>query len=62
MAIAGKQLKKKHIPGPSGVRGRRSDNRLILQKLGWQPTQPLKTGLEITYRWIEAQIKKKIAQ
>ena len=55
MEIAGKQLKKKHIPGPVGVRGRRSDNRLILEKLGWQPTQPLKTGLEITYRWIEAQ-------
>jgi len=31
--IAGKKLHKKHIPGPLGVRGRNSDNRLIGQKL-----------------------------
>ena len=57
MEIAGKKLKRKHIKGPLGVRGRNSDNRLIENKLGWRPTIPLKAGLEITYRWIEAQIK-----
>src|SRR5205807_2126117 len=29
MRIAGKKLKTKHVPGPTGVRGRTSDNRLI---------------------------------
>lgn len=58
MEIAGKKLIKKHIPGPLGVRGRNSDNRLIEKMLGWRPVQPLKKGMEITYRWIEDQVKK----
>ncbi|MBW1778963.1 MAG: NAD-dependent epimerase/dehydratase family protein, partial [Deltaproteobacteria bacterium] len=57
--ISGKQLGKKHISGPLGVRGRNSDNRLIFKKLGWKPTQPLKIGLEKTYRWIEKQVTAK---
>ena len=57
MDIAGKKVNIKHIPGPEGVRGRKSDNRLIKQKLGWEPTYPLKKGLEITYKWIEQQVK-----
>lgn len=59
MEIAGKKLTKKHIPGPLGVRGRNSDNRLIQEKLGWRPSWPLKKGLEITYRWIEGQVNRK---
>lgn len=51
--IAGKKVRKKHIPGPTGVRGRKSDNRLIKEKLGWSPSQPLRKGLEVTYHWIE---------
>ncbi|HID37892.1 MAG TPA: NAD-dependent epimerase/dehydratase family protein [Calditrichaeota bacterium] len=58
MEIAGKNLTIKHIPGPLGVRGRNSDNRLIKEKLGWEPTQPLKMGMAITYRWIEEQVRK----
>ena len=54
--IAGKKLTKKHIPGPLGVRGRNSDNKLIKEKLNWAPTQPLKDGLSKTYRWIEKMI------
>lgn len=57
MDIAGKKLTLKHIPGPQGVRGRNSDNKLIYEKLGWKPTQPLKAGLERTYKWIEKQVK-----
>jgi nucleoside-diphosphate-sugar epimerase len=45
---AGKRIRKKHIPGPHGVRGRNSDNRLIEEKLDWAPTQSLRTGLEAT--------------
>lgn len=56
--IAGKKLVKKHIPGPTGVRGRNSDNRLIGDKLGWKPSRPLIEGLEKTYAWIEQQVSK----
>ena len=56
MEIAGKRLKIKHIQGPLGVRGRNSDNRLIKEKLGWEPSYPLKKGLEKTYKWIEEQV------
>jgi GDP-D-mannose 3',5'-epimerase len=56
--IGDKTLKKKHIPGPLGVRGRNSDNRLIKEKLGWAPKQPLKEGLRKTYEWIYNELKK----
>jgi GDP-D-mannose 3',5'-epimerase len=42
MTIAGKRLTITHIPGPLGVRGRNSDNRLILEKLGWAPSSQLR--------------------
>ena len=54
--IAGKQVTLEHIPGPLGVRGRTSDNTLIGERLGWQPTQPLQTGLAATYEWISNQL------
>ena len=57
MDIAGKKQSIKHVPGPLGVRGRNSDNRLIHEKLGWKPSQPLAEGLRKTYAWIEAQVK-----
>ncbi len=57
MSVADKQLEKRHIPGPLGVRGRNSDNRLIREKLGWAPSQRLVTGLEMTYAWIERQVR-----
>ena len=57
MRIAGKNLTVKHIPGPLGVRGRNSDNRLIGEQLGWKPSRPLREGLEKTYRWIAEQVK-----
>jgi GDP-D-mannose 3',5'-epimerase len=54
--IAGKKLDKIHVPGPTGVRGRNSDNKLIKETLGWAPSQTLRQGLEKTYAWIEAQV------
>ncbi len=60
MNIAGKKLKIVHVPGPQGVRGRNSDNRLIKEKLGWAPSMPLKEGLKITYKWVEEQVKKSL--
>jgi nucleoside-diphosphate-sugar epimerase len=59
--IAGKTIHKNHIPGPLGVRGRNSDNRLIAEKLGWTPSQTLRAGLEQTYEWIERQVLRNAA-
>ena len=54
--IAGKSLKKRHIDGPTGVRGRNSDNRLIREKLNWSPSTVLVDGLRSTYAWISSQV------
>jgi nucleoside-diphosphate-sugar epimerase len=56
-AFDNKELPIRHIPGPEGVRGRNSDNALILEKLGWEPTIRLKDGLKITYEWIKSQLE-----
>lgn len=56
-----KKIRKNHIPGPTGVRGRNSDNRLIEEKLGWKPNYDLKSGMSLTYHWIEEQVIKKEA-
>lgn len=48
----------KHIEGPQGVRGRNSNNNLILEKLGWEPTIKIQDGLRRTYFWIKEQIEK----
>jgi GDP-D-mannose 3',5'-epimerase len=55
--LAGKNLRIKHIPGPLGVRGRNSDNKLISEKLRWKPRMRLSDGLAKTYAWIEAQVQ-----
>jgi len=55
--IAGKYVIVRHIPGPLGVRGRNSDNRLISEKLGWRPSRPLEEGIEKTYAWIYRQVR-----
>jgi GDP-D-mannose 3', 5'-epimerase len=59
--IAGKKIDIDHIPGPQGVRGRNSDNRLINELLGWAPSQPLRNGLERSYEWIERQVMRNAA-
>ena len=51
--IAGVTLARRYnLDAPKGVRGRNSDNTMILDRLGWEPSTPLRTGLEATYRWI----------
>jgi len=50
-----KTLKKVYIPGPTGVHGRTSHNKLIEEKLGWKPKYTLKEGLTLTYKWIESE-------
>jgi GDP-D-mannose 3',5'-epimerase len=56
MQIAGKKLSIRHIAGPVGVRGRKSDNGLIAERLGWKPSRSLRYGLERTYHWVLAQV------
>jgi len=55
--IAGVKLERQYrLDAPQGVRGRNSDNTLILQKLGWEPSIPLEVGLERTYNWVFEQM------
>lgn len=55
--LAGKNVNKKYIPGPTGVRGRNSENSLIREKLGWAPSAQLRDGLVVTYGWINEQVR-----
>lgn len=41
-----------------GVRGRRSDNKLYREKMGWEVSMSLREGLEKTYAWISEQVQK----
>lgn len=56
--ISGKNLTVNNIPGPTGVRGRNSQNDLIEKELGWKPTRLLEEGMKVTYDWIASQVKK----
>ncbi len=59
--ISGKNLSINNITGPTGVRGRNSDNDLLKAKLNWEPSQSLRVGMEKTYEWIAKQIEAKQA-
>ena len=59
--ISGKNIAIRNIPGPTGVRGRNSDNRLLREKLGWEPSLPLRKGMEITYKWISQLVQEKVS-
>mgnify|MGYP001409298123 CR=1 FL=1 len=54
--ISNKNLIVKNIDGPTGVRGRNSDNKLIYENLGWAPSKPLHEGITSTYSWIKSQV------
>jgi nucleoside-diphosphate-sugar epimerase len=55
--IAGADLVRRYdVFAPKGVRGRNSDNTMILERLGWEPRVSLYEGLEQTYRWIYDQV------
>jgi len=53
-----KDIPIRHIDGPMGVRGRNSNNALILEKLGWEPKIAIKDGLKETYFWIKGEIER----
>jgi len=55
--IAGVKLARKYnLSAPKGVNGRNSDNTLILEKLGWEPSIRLCDGLAKTYASIESEM------
>ena len=54
--IAGIKLERTYdLDAPKGVRGRNSDNTLILKYLNWEPAISLRDGMTKTYEWIEQQ-------
>ena len=57
--IAHKRLLKRHdLNKPQGVRGRNSDNTRLKQVLGWEPAIALEQGLQVTYLWIERELRR----
>ena len=55
--IAGIKVKRNYdVKAPQGVNGRNSDNTKIKQYFNWEPSTPLRIGLEKTYEWIYKQI------
>jgi GDP-D-mannose 3', 5'-epimerase len=58
-SVAGTNLKRIYDPGaPRGVAGRCSDNTLFRKLYGWEPSTPLRKGIETTYNWIRSEIEK----
>jgi nucleoside-diphosphate-sugar epimerase len=56
--IAGIRCERNYqLDAPQGVRGRNSDNTLIQELYGWEPSIPLADGLERTYAWVYDQVK-----
>ena len=69
--ISGKKIKVNNLGGkdfldkygfncPVGVRGRNSDNRLFKDKVGWEVSMSLRSGMEKTYSWIKEQVEKSV--
>jgi nucleoside-diphosphate-sugar epimerase len=55
--IAGIKVARRYdLDAPKGVRGRNSDNTMILERLGWEPSISLRAGLEQNYRWVFDQV------
>lgn len=55
--ISNKQINIKNIPGPTGVRGRNSENTLYHEKMGWKVSELLEDGIKKTYPWILEQVE-----
>lgn len=56
--ISGKNLKIKNVAVKHlGVRGRNSDNKMMREKLGWEPRMSLYEGMEKTYKWVLSEMK-----
>jgi nucleoside-diphosphate-sugar epimerase len=59
--ISGYKVNKNYqLDKPKGVRGRSSNNDLVRKEISWDFETNLKSGLEITYKWIETELAKKL--
>jgi GDP-D-mannose 3',5'-epimerase len=57
--ITGNEFKEKYgFKCPIGVKGRNSDNKLYLEKIGWVVNEPLYNGIKKTYEWINSMVNK----
>ena len=57
--IAGVTLERGYdLSAPKGVNGRNTDNSRIRGLLHWEPSTPLRDGMERTYRWIYSRSQK----
>jgi GDP-D-mannose 3', 5'-epimerase len=57
--IAGVRCERRYrLDAPQGVRGRNSDNTLLTEIYGWEPTVSLQDGLAATYAWVYDQVKR----
>jgi len=54
--VAGKKIHIKRVDGPVGVQSRNFSNEKIYS-IGWKPKVFLREGIELTYPWIEEQVK-----
>ena len=56
-SIAGIEVERQYkLDAPQGVRGRNSDNSMILERYGWEPSISLRDGLRETYGWIRENV------
>lgn len=53
------EVRKQHVEGPQGVRGRNFDHTLATS-LGWRPNIGLEEGMELLYDWVYRQVKKSL--
>jgi nucleoside-diphosphate-sugar epimerase len=59
--IAGIRVRRNYnLDAPKGVRGRNSDNTMILDRLRWEPGIRLRDGLAQTYAWIYDQLAARV--
>ncbi len=49
------------LDAPKGVRGRNSDNTLIQEHFGWEPSISLREGMTATYAWVHEQVEQSMA-
>ena len=50
-------IRRYDLSAPKGVNGRNSENTMIREALGWEPSISLRDGIEKTYSWIYDQMK-----
>ena len=60
IGLSGKRINVRYVPGPVGVQSRNFSNARIYS-LGWKADTSLREGIGVTYRWIEQQVRDRVA-